>query len=274
MVVLAALIKPQFAMLAVALFAARQWRMGGVAVGGAVFANLAAYLLWPRDIPETIVQSIRSALHYVESFDGLVGGYNVSFAKGLLLIPDSIVAALNGASTVPDGFLEGPRSLIGYGVVVVVVVSVLALGRRVSPVMVGIALLATASLFPRPQQLLLPGFRLTGRCVGGPGSGRPAWIGDLRAAQRPPSRGRHLCECCRGAQHRPDRSAEPAGAGGDRGADGRPGNRRHHPAGWHDDGADATPVADRMHGDHRLVRAQTGAHSCRSDRQPGRGGAA
>ena len=71
----------------------------------------------------------------------------MSFAKGLLLIPDGIAAA-NAGGTVPEGFLAGPRSLIGYVVLVLVVVCVLALGRRIPPVMVGIALLATASLFP------------------------------------------------------------------------------------------------------------------------------
>src|SRR5262249_22599064 len=54
MVVLAALVKPQFAVLAVALFAARQWRLGGLAVAGGVISNLAAYLLWPRAFPKTI----------------------------------------------------------------------------------------------------------------------------------------------------------------------------------------------------------------------------
>jgi hypothetical protein len=147
MAVLAALIKPQFAILAVALLVARQWRLGAIAVGGVLISNLAAYLLWPRDFPETIVQSIRATLHYGASFEGFVGGHNVSFAKGLLLIPDNI-AAKNAGGTVPDGFLAGPRSLIGYVVLVLMVVAVLALGRRIPPVMVGIALLATAALFP------------------------------------------------------------------------------------------------------------------------------
>src|SRR6516165_4884687 len=48
-VVLAAPVKPQFAVLGVALFAARQWRLGGIAVIGVVISDLAAYLLWPRD---------------------------------------------------------------------------------------------------------------------------------------------------------------------------------------------------------------------------------
>ncbi len=46
------------------LFAARQWRYGGIAVGGVVLSNLAAYALWPRDFPETIMQSIHNTFGY------------------------------------------------------------------------------------------------------------------------------------------------------------------------------------------------------------------
>ena len=60
MVVLAALVKPQFAVLAVALFTARQWRLGGLALAGVAASNVAAYLLWPRDFPETITQSVHN----------------------------------------------------------------------------------------------------------------------------------------------------------------------------------------------------------------------
>jgi hypothetical protein len=146
MVVLAALVKPQFALLAVALLAARQWRLGGIAVVGVVTSNLAAYLLWPRDFPGTIAQSIHNALGY-GFFKELISPENVSFGKGLLLIADGIEARGAGGK-IPVGFLAGPRSLIGYGVLVLVVVAVMALGRRVPPVMVGIVLLATVSLFP------------------------------------------------------------------------------------------------------------------------------
>ncbi len=150
MVVLAALIKPQFALLAVALFAARQWRRGGIALGGAVFSNVAGYALWPRDFPETIAQSIHNVLGY-GSFQALVVNLNVSFAKGLLLIPDGLKGHASGGA-VPDGYLAGPRSWIGYLILALVVVSLLVLGRRISPVMAGIVLLATASLFPALSQ--------------------------------------------------------------------------------------------------------------------------
>jgi hypothetical protein len=146
MVILAALVKPQFAVLAIALFAARQWRWGGVATCGAVVVNFAAYLLWPHDLPQTIAQSMRGMLGAGPA-SALLTNFNVSFGKGLLTMPDAI-KALETGGTIPDGFLAGPRSLIGYVVLVLVVVSVLALGRRIPAVMVGIMLLATASLFP------------------------------------------------------------------------------------------------------------------------------
>ena len=127
MVVLAALVKPQFAVLAVALLAARQWRLGGLALAGVAISNIAAYLLWPRDFPETITQSIHNLFHFSSSFAGLTDMRNISFGRALLLIPD-IVKVHQTGSKIPHGFLAGPRSLIGYAVLVLVVVSVLALG--------------------------------------------------------------------------------------------------------------------------------------------------
>jgi hypothetical protein len=191
MVVLAALVKPQFAVLAVALFAARQWRLGSIAVAGVVVSNLAAYALWPRDFPETIMQSIRNTVGYASGgSQAAAASSNVSFGKGLLMVPDGIKVRETGG-TIPDGFLAGPRSLIGYAVLVLVVVSVLALGRRIPPVMVGIVLLATASLFPALSNFyylvfVLPIAALVARDPDGPsGTGifdRLATVGDRRRA--------------------------------------------------------------------------------------------
>jgi hypothetical protein len=146
MVVFAALLKPQFAVLVVALFAARQWRLGGIAIAGVAIPNLTAYLLWPQDFPETIAQSIHNA-HGYGYFYQQMSYPNISFAKVLLMLPDQF-KALQSGGRVPDGFLAGPRALIGYVILVLVVAAILALGRRIPPVMVGIALLATASFFP------------------------------------------------------------------------------------------------------------------------------
>jgi hypothetical protein len=189
MVVLAALLKPQFAVLAVVLFAARQWRLGGIAVAGVVISNLAAYALWPRDFPQTIAQSIRNTVGY-STFRTNVGDYNVSFAKGLFRILDGIKGRGTGG-TIPEGFLAGPRSLVGYAVLVLVVVCVLALGRRIPPVTVGIMLLAAASLFPAVTNryylvFVLPIAALVARDPDGPaGTGifdRLATVGGRRHA--------------------------------------------------------------------------------------------
>ncbi|OBJ24966.1 glycosyltransferase family 87 protein [Mycobacterium colombiense] len=147
MVVLAALLKPQFVLLAIVLLAARQWRWGGIAIGGAVALNLAAYAFWPQDFPHTIMQSAASTVGYASGSLGVVATSNVSFSRSLLLAPD-ILMFLQTGGKMPEGFLAGPRALIGYVILVLVVGAVLALGRRIPPVIAGIVLLVTASLFP------------------------------------------------------------------------------------------------------------------------------
>lgn len=144
MIILASMVKPQFAVLVIALFTARQWRMGGFGVAGIAIANFAAYLLWPRHFPATITQSIHNLF-------GTSGLYltdlrNVSFGRAILLAPDYFKLLQTGQ--LPDSFLAGPRALIGYGILAVIVACMLGLGRRIAPVMSGIVLLATATLFP------------------------------------------------------------------------------------------------------------------------------
>ncbi|MGH3556264.1 MAG: hypothetical protein ACRDTK_01875 [Mycobacterium sp.] len=190
MVILAALIKPQFAVLAVALLAARQWRWGGLALGGVAISNIAAYLLWPRDFPQTITQSIQVLTHFGSSFVWLTDLRNMSFSRALLLIPDAVKGAQTGGK-IPDDFLTGPRLLTGYAILVIVVVCMLALGRRIPPVMAGIVLLAVATLFPSVVVayylvFVLPVAALVVRDPDGPpGSGifdRLATLGDRRRA--------------------------------------------------------------------------------------------
>jgi hypothetical protein len=120
---------------------------GRFAVTGVVMSSLAAFLLWPRDFPATVTQSIHGALNY--GGPGLaIGMRNVAFGRALLLIPDGIKSYQTGWGKIPDGFLAGPRSLAGYTVLLVIVAAVLVLGRRIPPVLTGVMLLAGASLFP------------------------------------------------------------------------------------------------------------------------------
>ncbi len=200
MVVLATLIKPQFAVLAVVLFAARQWRMGGVAVAGAVTSSLAAYLLWPRNFPATITQSIHSTLSY-GSPQLAIGFRNISFGRALLLIPDGVKVYQTGGK-IPDGFLAGPRSLAGYVVLLAIVVAVLALGLRIPPVLTGVMLLASCVAFSRSGLSLLSGIRFASCCARCPRPRWPARCRDFRPAcdpRGPPSCGRHLRKLGRSA---------------------------------------------------------------------------
>jgi hypothetical protein len=189
MVILAALVKPQFVVLAVVLFAARQWRWSGIAMAGVVLSNLAAYALWPEGFPQSITQTMHNIINYGSGAMS-VSDQNVSFGKGLLAGIDGIKASRSGGK-IPYDFFAGPRSLIGYVVLVLVVVSVVALGRRIPPVMVGIALLATSSLFPTVSNryylvFVLPIAALVVRHPdGAPGTGvfdRPATVGGRRRA--------------------------------------------------------------------------------------------
>lgn len=195
MVILAALVKPQFAVLVVALFVARQWRLGGIAVGGVALSNLLAFALWPRDFPNTILQSIRPILGYGGGGNGglqaaMIANSNVSLTKAVLAIPDGIKAGQSGGK-IPADFLAGPRSLLGYVILLVVVVVLIALGRRIPPVMAGIVLLATTSLFlamsnPYYLVFVLPVAALMVRDPDGPsGTGifdRSALVGGRRRA--------------------------------------------------------------------------------------------
>lgn len=185
MVVLAALLKPQFAVLVVVLFAARKWRLSAASIAGMVMPNLVAYLLWPQDFPETIAQSIHNTQGY-GYFYQQTSYPNISFAKVLLQIPDQLKALQAGA--VPEGFLAGPRAMIGYGILALVVVAIVALGRRLPPVMAGTVLLATASFFPAVTYryylvFVLPIAALVVRNPDGPpGAGLFDRLGDRRRA--------------------------------------------------------------------------------------------
>jgi hypothetical protein len=188
-VVLAALVKPQYAILVVVLFAARRWRLGGAAVAGVILTNVAAYLLWPRDFPGTIGQSIHNAVGY--TWWGPISDWrNASFANGLYYSTRKVVRALTGHN-MPEGLINPAESLVGDSILIVVVVSVLVLGRCIDPIMAGIALLASSSLsLPLSHSyylvFALPVAALVARDPSGPpGSGifdRLAALGDHRRA--------------------------------------------------------------------------------------------
>ncbi|MBJ7341130.1 MAG: DUF2029 domain-containing protein [Mycolicibacterium sp.] len=145
-VMLGALVKPQFAVLVVVLFMARHWRLGALTVAGVLVTNIAAYLLWPNDFPGTIGQSIHNVLGYT-AWGQIWSWDNVSFAGGLMFAGRTLARAV-GVHGEAMNFLNHPGLVVGYVILAVFVGSLVALGRRMDPVMAGIVLLATASLFP------------------------------------------------------------------------------------------------------------------------------
>lgn len=151
LVVLAALIKPQFALLGVALLAAREWRLSLQAGMGLVITSILAYLLWPADFPSTIDRSVKMILNYTSPAGGNISStpiirYNVSFIKGIFLLPDALAANKTGG-VLPADYLNYGRLSVGFGITILILLCLLLLGRRIPPMIAGITLLATASLF-------------------------------------------------------------------------------------------------------------------------------
>lgn len=150
MVVLATCVKPQFALLGVALLAHRKWKMSLLTGVGVAITNILPYLLWPEEFPRTVARSIRALFGYGYLVDGKLavavpGRYNVSFVKGLFLVPDALSANKTGG-LLPVDYLSSARLYVGIGLLLVLLLCLLVLGRRIPPLIMGIALLAVASL--------------------------------------------------------------------------------------------------------------------------------
>lgn len=143
-VVLAAMLKPQFVVMVVVFFAARKWRWGATVLAAAIVCNLAGYLLWPQDFPHTISQSLAGLSAYGGA-DKVFSNANVALPNAILIIPYAIAFAVRGA---PVEFPASVHSLAGIAFLLIVVASLIYLGRRVPPVLAGMVLLATASLVP------------------------------------------------------------------------------------------------------------------------------
>lgn len=145
-IVAATLIKPQFVILLIALFALRRWKVMFVTVGAIGIASLIPYLFWPAQFPSTIWQSILNALRFGRSHT-LVVDYppNVSIGKGLYEI-DHLGRLVLGLPV--NEWLAEWGGVIGMAVAAAFVVAVWVLGKRIPPLVAGIVLAACASLFP------------------------------------------------------------------------------------------------------------------------------
>lgn len=141
------LIKPQFGVLVLVPFAQRMWRPGLIAAGGMVASNVLAYLVWPRDFPLTIWQSIMGAAGFASRTPlGVYYPANISLAKSLRDIEYFFYWFLGN----PDqqAWLDHYGSAIGTGIVVATIALLVVWGRNVPPIVSAILITAWAFLLP------------------------------------------------------------------------------------------------------------------------------
>jgi hypothetical protein len=145
-VVIAALVKPQFVILLVALLAARKWRQALIGAGLIVLTNLIPYLFWPKEFPATLVQSVINALRFGRS-NTLATDYppNVSFGKGIYEF-DHVVRSIFGLNE--NQWLASSGGVIGMAVAAGAILLIWIVGRSVPAIVGGIVLAACASMFP------------------------------------------------------------------------------------------------------------------------------
>ncbi len=146
-IVIASLIKPQYLLLVLALIAHRRWRHTAYAIGGAAVANVLAFLTWPQNFPGTIIQSVQNTLRYSADFPLHIDyPANVSLAEGVYVFiqhAGRVVGISNAGQWVFTN--SGPVSI---ALALAVAAAVVALGRRLPPVIGGSLLLMAASLAP------------------------------------------------------------------------------------------------------------------------------
>lgn len=146
-IVIASLIKPQYILLVAALLAHRRWRHVVYAMGAAAGANALAFLMWPRDFPGTIIQSVTNTLRYGGNFPLHIDfPPNVSLAEGAYLVFQGVGRLVGN----PSGgqWIFDNAATVGATLALAIAIGIVALGSRLPPVIGGALLLMTASLVP------------------------------------------------------------------------------------------------------------------------------
>jgi hypothetical protein len=144
-VIAASLIKPQFVLLIVILLMLRKWKYALAAVLGVGITNLLAYLIWPKDFPATVWQTALAITHYGGGVP-LTYQYpsNVSLPKGLYWI-EVLIRQVTGASN--NSWTAAHAGVVSVGILALVIVPLLLVGKRMPSHIAGVVLLACASLF-------------------------------------------------------------------------------------------------------------------------------
>jgi hypothetical protein len=143
----AALIRPQFLILIAVLWALRKWRLSVIALVSVGVTNLIAYAAWPRDFPRTLIDSVIAVAHYGRQYS-MADDFpaNVSLGKGAYEIGRWL---LGFVGRVPSAFVvDHYGGFVSFGVATVVILIVIALGRRLPVLLSASLVLMSATLFP------------------------------------------------------------------------------------------------------------------------------
>jgi len=143
----AALIRPQFLILIAVLWALRKWRLSVIALASVGVSNLVAYAAWPRDFPRTLIDSVIAVAHYGRQYS-MADDFpaNVSLGKGAYEIDRWL---LSFVGRVPSPFVvDHYGAVVAFGVAAIVILLVIALGRRLPVLLSASLVLMSATLFP------------------------------------------------------------------------------------------------------------------------------
>jgi len=146
-IVLASLVKPQYALLVMVLIAARKWKQSFLAIAGIIVTNALAFLVWPRGFPGAIGQAVSNVLNYAVATP-MSDRYpaNVSLSKGLYLAE----SAVKWITQTPPGesWVDAHAGLLGAAVVALLFAAIFVMRDHLPPHISGILVAMCASLFP------------------------------------------------------------------------------------------------------------------------------
>ena len=143
----AALIRPQFLILIAVLWALRKWRLSVIALVSVGVTNLIAYAAWPRAFPQTLIDSVIAVVHYGRQYS-MANNFpaNVSLGNGTYEIDRWL---LSFVGRVPSTFVvDHYGAVVAFGVAAIVILVVIALGRRLPVLLSASLVLMSATLFP------------------------------------------------------------------------------------------------------------------------------
>jgi hypothetical protein len=143
----AALIRPQFLILIAVLWVLRKWRLSVIALVSVGVTNLIAYVAWPRAFPQTLIDSVIAVAHYGRQYS-MANNFpaNVSLGNGAYELDRWLLGFF---ARVPSAFVvDHYGAVVAFGVAAIVILLVIALGRRLPVLLSASLVLMSATLFP------------------------------------------------------------------------------------------------------------------------------